>query len=80
MLAIGISVIIVMVLCTTSASRVSSMKVLSVGSSPFIFQKNADEFDGIDVQILELITKKLKVDFSIEKIDATAEISDADLK
>lgn len=80
MMALGVFAIIITVLCTTSAGRVWSVKVLSVGLPPFIFQNKAGEFDGIDVQILKLITKKLKVDLSIKEIDTTAGISDAYLK
>lgn len=45
------------------------VKVLSVGSPPFVFQKGSDEYNGIDLHILKTIAKELDLDYTVEQIN-----------
>lgn len=42
-----------------------SVKVLNVGSPPFVVQKGFKRYDGIDVQIIKTIAKKLGLNYTI---------------
>lgn len=47
----------------------NSMKILSLGFAPFVFRNNLNDFDGIDMKILKMITNQLNLDFSIEQMN-----------
>lgn len=61
-------------------SHNNSMNILSFGSPPFIFRNNLNDFDGVDIKILNVITNQLKLDFFIEQMNVDTEISDVNLR
>lgn len=58
----------------------NSMNILSFGLPPFVFRNNLNEFDGIDMKILKMITNHLKLDFFIEQMNVDTGISDYNLR